>query len=590
MLAACALLCRPVRAQVTQHIGISALGQPADHGSYVEGISDDGRCVLLFSGATNLVAGDTNAAPDIFVRDRALGTTERVSVSATGEQANGESAGGRMSADGRFVAFMSWATNLVPNDTNGEPDVFIRDRSLGTTEAISVTPNGTVANGECEGAWSMTPDGRFVAFLSKASDLVPGTRGGLKQVFVRDRQTSTTEIVSVSNSGVEADQWCLGIAISDDGRFVAFGTWADNLAPGYTVPYLEIYLRDRWNRTTRLISLGSSGVRADGGCFLAGMSGDGRSVAFLSDASNLVTIAPPFFMNAYVRDWQSGITELLNVSTSGTPGNVDCEDLCMSRDGRFFAIETPATNLAPGDTNARDDIFVRDRYLHVTTRESVSSAGLQGPWDSRFPAISADGRFVGFQSYSTFAPGVGGNGDLYPYLRDRSQPRVFAGLCGPTSTDVIDCPCGNPPLVPEAGCDNSAGTGGAMLTAIGGTYVSSDDLQVRASGEPAAALSLLLSGTAELPQGTVYGRGVRCASGALTRLGTARAQGGTVTMPDWLAGEPTITERSAQLGDRISPGQSRWYVVLYRDAGPVGRCPASFALNATPTGRIDWEP
>ncbi len=174
-----------------------------DDASRFPSISADGRFVAFFSDATNLVAGDTNGADDVFVRDRKQGTTERVSVSSAGEQANAGTVrppDPSISADGRFVAFESYASNLVAGDTYGTWDVFVRDRSAGTTELVSVSTAGEQGN-DGSGDPSISADGRFVAFESSATNLVAGDTNGADDVFVRDRQAGTTELVSVSTAG-----------------------------------------------------------------------------------------------------------------------------------------------------------------------------------------------------------------------------------------------------------------------------------------------------------------------------------------------------------------------------------------------------
>jgi Tol biopolymer transport system component len=237
--------------------------------------------------ATNLVPGDTNGTGDVFVRDRQAGITERVSVGPGGVQGNRFSNGRALSPDGRFVAFNSLAANLVPGDTNGTFDVFVRDRDTGTTERVSVGPGGVQADvGGALGA--LSADGRFVAFESLSSNLVPGDTNGTTDVFVRDRQTGTTRRISLGPGGVQGDGQSFGAQISADGRFVAFASNATNLAPGDTNGESDVFVRDRRTGTTLRASLGPGGVRGNGQSNNPGLSADGRFVAFLSFATNLV--------------------------------------------------------------------------------------------------------------------------------------------------------------------------------------------------------------------------------------------------------------------------------------------------------------
>ena len=220
--------------------------------SYSSSISADGRYVAFQSYADNLVPGDTNEQPDIFVRDRQTGTTERVNVAADGTQANDYSYSSSISADGRYVAFSSRASNLVPDDTNEQWDIFVRDRQTGTTERVSVAADGTQANSN---SWypSISADGSHVAFQSDASNLVPGDKNDLEDIFVRDlaggealrdRQTGTTEKVSVATDGTQANSISSSPSISADGSYVAFQSDASNLVPGDTNDASDIFVRD----------------------------------------------------------------------------------------------------------------------------------------------------------------------------------------------------------------------------------------------------------------------------------------------------------------------------------------------------------
>ncbi|HMC07628.1 MAG TPA: hypothetical protein VKG89_09585, partial [Solirubrobacterales bacterium] len=206
------------RAASTERVSVDDAGNQGNADSSDSAVSDDGRFVAYYSAASNLVPGDTNGVDDIFVRDRLTGTTERVSVDAAGNQGNGDSFGPALSADGRFVSFRSQASNLVPGDTNGASDDFVYDRQTGQIERISVDSAGNEANGDSFETW-MSDDGRYVAFLSFASNLVSGDTNGVSDIFVRDRQAGTTERVSVDSSGTEANGESFYPQISADGRF-----------------------------------------------------------------------------------------------------------------------------------------------------------------------------------------------------------------------------------------------------------------------------------------------------------------------------------------------------------------------------------
>jgi Tol biopolymer transport system component len=234
-----------------------------------------------------LVAGDNHGIPDVFVHDRQTGATERVSLDSTGTQANGWSTYSAISADGRSVAFRSSASNLVVDDTNDLDDIFVHDRQTGATERVSVDSTGAQAND-----YSLVPaisaDGRYVAFASFASNLVAGDNNGILDVFVNDRQTGATERVSVDSTGAQANGWSDYTAISADGRYVAFGSIANNLVAGDTNGPIDIFVHDRQTRATERVSVDSTGAQANDYSVDPAISADGRSVAFGSIASNLV--------------------------------------------------------------------------------------------------------------------------------------------------------------------------------------------------------------------------------------------------------------------------------------------------------------
>jgi archaellum component FlaF (FlaF/FlaG flagellin family) len=229
-------------AATTERVSVSSAEAEGNYRSNWSSVSADGRYVAFSSLADNLVAGDTNGVVDVFVRDRVTGITDRVSVSGAGEQGNDWSNWPSISADGRYVAFMSTANNLVAGDTNGSWDVFVRDRVSGETERVNVSSAGAEANGP-SGYSVISADGRYVAFMSDATNLVPGDTNGRADVFVRDRMAGETQRVSVSSAGVEADGRSDENSISADGRYVAFGSRASNLVPGDTNGTRDIFVR-----------------------------------------------------------------------------------------------------------------------------------------------------------------------------------------------------------------------------------------------------------------------------------------------------------------------------------------------------------
>jgi Tol biopolymer transport system component len=577
--------------QVTERVDLGPNGAEGTgggdlplQGSYV---SEDGRFVVFQSGSPNLVSGDTNWAWDIFVRDRVAGTTERVSVDSAGGQANGSSGtyGISMSSDGRFVAFQSDANNLVPGDTNSSSDIFLRDRLNGTTERITLDSGGGQAN--ARSTWpSVSADGRFIAFNSDASNLVGGDTNGRADVFVRDRVTGLTVRASVGFGGAQSAGDSDQASISADGRYVAYESTSGNLVLGDTNGVVDAFLVDLQTFIAERVSVSTSGLQGNGISGLGSISGDGRCVAFVSTATNLVPGDTNGAQDIFLRDRLLGTTERVSVGTGGTQGTY-CQACWINNDGRYVAFTT-GSDFFPGDTAWRD-IYVRDRLNDTTELVSLPSSGGLANFNSDMPSISSSGRFVVFRSYaSNLVPGdTNALGDVF--LHDRFAAG-FTSLCEPGIDSVIACPCGNQPSASGRGCDNSSSTGGAILSASGIAYLAVDSLVFATSGERPTAMSILLQGDSLLPAGLVFGQGVRCAGGALKRLYLKSAAGGSITAPDLAAGDLSVSSRSALLGDPIQPGQSRYYLVFYRDPNVLGGCGAMSTFNATQTGRVSWLP
>ncbi|MCW5775737.1 MAG: PD40 domain-containing protein [Phycisphaeraceae bacterium] len=365
----------------TSRVSVSSTYVQSNGSSAFPSVSADGRFVAFSSAATNLVEGDTNGLDDVFVHDRQTGKTTRVSISSTGAQGDGDSTHPAISADGRFVAFSSAASNLVEGDTNGVLDVFVHDRQSGATGRVSVSSSGSQGNGHSSSP-SLSADGRFVAFFSFADNLVEGDWNWASDVFVHDRQAGTTERVSVSSSGNQGNGSSLVPSISPDGRFVAFSSDASNLVEGDWNWASDVFVHDRQAGTTERVSVSSSGNQGNSFSLLASISNEGRFVAFASMASNLVEGDTNGTWDVFVRDRQAGTTQRISVSSFGSEGNGESLLLSISDDGRFVAFSSEAANLVDGDTNDVQDVFVRDRQVtpqvsgHVRTSNGSGISGV----------------------------------------------------------------------------------------------------------------------------------------------------------------------------------------------------------------------
>jgi Tol biopolymer transport system component len=386
-------------AQMTARVSLGASGVQGDLGSFGPALSGDGRFVVFASHATNLVPHDANGTEDVFLRDRLYHTTLLVSLGASGLQGNGESLQASVSADGRTVVFQSFATNLVPGDTNGAWDIFVRDMLLGTTRRVSVGPSGVQADGG-SGYATISADGRRVAFQSSATNLVAGDTNGEPDVFVHDLVDGTTVRASLDSGGAERFAQSGDPALSGDGRYVAFDSSA-RLVPEDTNRDVDVYVRDLVSGTIVLASVDSAGVQADESAENPRLSADGRYVAFLSYANNLAPGDTNDFTDVFVHDLVGGSTVMATVATNGDHADALTTQFAFSADGRYVAFRTEADNLVPGDTNGVSDVFVHDLVLEHTERVSVASDGRQANGSGGPPAFSADGRSVAFSSDAT---------------------------------------------------------------------------------------------------------------------------------------------------------------------------------------------
>jgi Tol biopolymer transport system component len=340
------------------------------------------------------------------VKTAGPGQLSRVSVSSTGAQATGYSDYPAMSADGRFVAFAS-AANLVPDDHNGVNDTFVRDRVAGTTELVSVSSSGTEGNRSSgDGVPVISADGRYVAFASRATNLVPHDTNRTQDVFIHDRLTGTTRRVSVSATGREANGGSEDPAISADGKLVAFDSGASNLVRGDTNHANDVFVRNLARGITWRVSRRSDETQGALNSFSPAISAHGRYVAFAS-GSALVRDDTNRNYDVYVRDRLLGTTQRVSVSSSeGQARGLSGETLAISPHGRFVAFSSMAADLVAGDTNRNSDVFLRDRRLGTTQRISVSTDGTQGNGYSSEPVVSAGGRYVAFTSTAALVPGL----------------------------------------------------------------------------------------------------------------------------------------------------------------------------------------
>ena len=375
----------------TERVSVSSAGAQGDRDSFAVGLSADARFVLVNSQATNLVPGDTNDRWDVFVFDRSTGAMQRVSVTNGGAQARpgsdpfGGSLAGGISANGRFVVFRSDAANLAAHDTNRVSDVFVYDRAGHRVTRVTVSSKGRQANGP-SGDPAISANGRYVAFSSVATNLVPGDTNGLSDVFVRDLRTHRTIRVSVTSRGRQALCKAGGCestepALNANGRYVAFESSATNLVAGDTNRLADVFVHDLRSGRTERVSVSSAGRQAGGdrtnnGSNAPAISADGRYVAFHSYA---LEPRPGRHEQGsrHLRTRPQG-RKTARVSVSGGGRQAEQESLgssAISADGRYVASPpSPRTSSRATSTGSRTS----SSATCAPARRSSSASAPQG--------------------------------------------------------------------------------------------------------------------------------------------------------------------------------------------------------------------
>jgi Tol biopolymer transport system component len=391
---------------------LDASGAQSSRGGDVPAISADGRWVAFESVSDDLVAGDTNDCADIFVHDRVTGAIVRVNVSSSGAEADFLSRNASISADGRLVVFESYADNLVAHDTNYAVDVFLHDRDPdgngiydegnGLTRRVSVASDGKQAWSFCYNA-QISADGTCVVFQSYAENLVAGDTNRMTDIFVRDMVAHTTERVSVDSAGNQADDESWFPAISADGRVVAFLSYATNLVGNDANGRADVFVHDRASGATLRVNVGSASKEADGDTYVSRsyLSDDGNRVAFWSQAGDLVANDTNGSWDAFVHDVAAGTTVRASVDSTGAQSVGGVGDASISGDGTVVLFTSNGDDLVPRDSNGQTDCFRHDLVTGATdliTRDFATNSG-DGP--SKQVVANRDGSVVAFTSEAT---------------------------------------------------------------------------------------------------------------------------------------------------------------------------------------------
>lgn len=400
------LIPRSADTQVIGRVSVDSSGVEANGWSSPNGrrtvMSDDGRFVVFQSDASNLVFDDFNGWRDVFIRDRELGTTSRVSVSISDGDGNGPSDTPAISADGRYVVFRSAAGNLVVDDLNFQWDIFRRDLQSGITERVSVNPDLGDSNDDSSNP-VINADGRYVAFVSQAWNLVPGGSNRFSNIFARDMDLGATELVSVAwdGGGVEANDW--GPAISGDGRTVAFVSTASNIVPDDFNDVLDVFVRDLDQAVTIRASVDEFGSDADQRSRTPSLNFDGSHVAFQSSATDLVPDDTNGMDDIFVRVLGNDpYTYRVNLHSDGSQAlDFASWGAAIGASARYVAFLSDAQNLVDDDSNGFGDAFVHDRWNAVTRRISTDRNGGQADGWSGSASFSSDERYMVISSAAT---------------------------------------------------------------------------------------------------------------------------------------------------------------------------------------------
>jgi murein DD-endopeptidase MepM/ murein hydrolase activator NlpD len=441
---------------VTVRASVDSTGIEAIGASTRGALSRDGRYVLFTSSASNLVPGDTNDVDDVFVHDAWTGATVRVSVDDAGIQGNAGSIASNISGDGRYVGFLSRATDLDPRDTSNTQDAYIHDRDSDedgifdepgatSTQVVSVDDGGNPGNAD---TWSadISDDGRFASFYSVASNLVTGDANAAADVFVRDLTAGTTRLVSRHTDGTQGNAASNIGFISDDGRWVVMHAGADNLVDGDTNGASDVFVVDRSTGAMIRVSVAADGGQGNADGFIGHISTDGRYIAFESAADNLVGDDTNGAIDAFLHDRdtdEDGVydepgavsTQRMSVDSLGNEVMApSTHSISVSDDGRFYLFQSGATNLdlSLDDENGTVDVFVHDRLTGSTRLISKSAASprVSGNAVSQHGFISGDGRYVAYQSLASDLVAGDGNYEQDVFVYDRAEDALGVTIPG----------------------------------------------------------------------------------------------------------------------------------------------------------------
>lgn len=628
---ACLLLPPLALSQQTTRITRNWVGEsgdaPSELGDAPDSLTPDGRFCVFTSAAYNLVTGDSNGYRDVLLHDRVTGTLERVSLTSSGAEPTGDSQHPALSDDGRMVAFQSFAFNLAAGDSNGAWDVFVTDRVTRLTTLVSAAANGTIGNGPSVQP-SISGDGTRIAFASTASNLVPSDTNGVQDVFVRNLQTGTIRLVSRLPQGALGNANSRRPALSGNGRWIAFESLSSNLVAGSGQNGASILVADLATGALELVSVSNFGVPANNSSSIPCISRDGSRIAFLSRANNLAVVAQ-FSNNAYLRDRAAGNVMLVSASADGLPATAASIALSLSDNGNFAAHSSPAP-LTPGHSGNGFDTFLFEVASRRTIRTSVplvvpgepnqsganevggiSDDGLwtlfasnasnllpNDPFDSFADVFLRDTRTEWFRDRDLDRFGVASESQLVPFPQGQDYS-LSSGDCddtrpavNPLATEVcngLDDNCDS--LIDELAwftyCTAGTSQSGCVPALSTNGFPSASRVsgfELRASGLPGQRQALTMYGLGPTTAVWTFGStSTVCVASPLARLenvptgGNSGQCNGSYAV-DWLA---FMAANPSALGQPLASGRSYFAQLWYRDPGAPLNSNLSNAVSFT---------
>ena len=364
-------------------------------------ISGDGNYVVFVVLRDDVARSRRGGISEIYLHNMKSGETALISRAFGGGDANANSGTAVLNTDGRYIAFVSLASNLLASeDRNDYPDIFVYDRVADRMTLVSVSSDGIQGNGDSFDPW-ISGNGRYVVFVSNATNLVKDDGNGEMDVFLHDRKTGETTRVSRGRGRAEANGGSYSPFISTDGRYIAFESHASNIVPSDGNDLVDVFVHDQKTGKTLRVSVSSNKTEGNGHSVAPFTSGDGRFVVYQSYADNLIEKDTNGHPDIFLYDVKTGTTTRLNLAPEASEANSESYFPSVSYDGRLVAYYSVAWNLVENDTNTKSDIFIHNRTNGETERVSRAYDGSQANGGSYSPIISGNGRFVTFVSNAT---------------------------------------------------------------------------------------------------------------------------------------------------------------------------------------------